>query len=80
VCVFVVLVIQHALRMHRAVIFGLFRSSTFYYERNDFRKKKLLKTNVLIFSTALNLRRNERDMTTNVYWASSKVTIILVRF
>jgi len=53
--VFVVLVIQHAMRMNYIVICGLLGStifSTLTHERNDFRGKKVLNINVcLIFST-----------------------------
>ena len=62
--------------------------STLSPKRQDFRKKKrylntkceFLFSLQLLSETFFILRRNERDMTKNVYRSSSKVQVVLVRF
>ena len=76
VCVCVALSIQHAMRMRNIIIVACPTPpyfSTLSHKRHDFRKKcYLTKMCILIFSTTwsetfLILRRNGRDMITNVY-------------
>jgi len=43
-------------------------------------KSELLFSLRLLYETFLILRRNERDMTKNVYWSTRKVPFITVRF
>jgi len=89
--VLVALDIQHALRMHRIVSYGLPGSTKVFYvshKRHDFRKKVAEhKMRVSIFSTTLSetfftLRRTDRDMIINIglHCSSCKVPVILVRF
>ena len=59
--------------------------STLSHKRYDFRKILDLTMGLLIFSkllseTSLSPRRNDRDVTRNVYWSSCKVAVILVTF
>jgi hypothetical protein len=53
-CVFVALVIQHAMGMRRAVICGLPGTiiffSTFSHKRQDFRKKKFIERKMCVLS------------------------------
>ena len=85
-CVFIALVIQHAMRMRHTVICGRSGCTTFFYISNKRYKKKIKhKMRVLICSanmteTFLILRRNERHIIINVHRTSCKVPVILVRF
>jgi hypothetical protein len=75
-CVFVALVIKHAVHTRRIVLCGLPRSTTFstlFHKLHNFRKKKVVehKTCVLISTTNLletffSIRRTERDIITEV--------------
>jgi len=89
VCVFVALVIQHAMRTSHIFISGLPGSTIFFHiisQTAGFSKKKLLNAKcVLIISqllseTFLIPRRTERDVIRNVYLSSFEVPVILVRF
>ena len=83
VCVSVDIIIKYATRMRRITSFvaglALLYFSTLSHKRHDFWKKVIVyKTCVLIFSTTLSaefliLRRNERDMITNVCRSSFRV-------
>ena len=86
---FVALVIQHAMRLRHVVMWPARLYNIFFtlsHKPHDFRKRNLLNMRcVLWFSlqllseTYLILRRNERDVIRNVYWASCKVPVFLVR-
>jgi hypothetical protein len=87
VLVYVAFVIQHAMRMRRNVVCGLPRSTIFFHINvinvTIFGKKKVnakLYFRQLLSETFLILRRNVRDMITNVYWSSREVPFILSDF
>jgi hypothetical protein len=81
VCVYVALVISHAMRMRHIVVYNIFPH---FLINGTIFEKQLLKTKcVLIFSTNLSeifliLRTNERDMKKITYWSSYKVPFNLV--
>ena len=73
--------------MRHIVICGLCGSTIFFshYLINGKILKKKVKENgicfdfsTIPFETFLILTRNERDMTTDVYWSSCKVSVVLV--
>ena len=89
-CVFVALVIQHAVRMRHtrrlwpAPLYNIFPN---YLINGTIFEKKLLNTKCVfwfslqLFSeTFLILRRTERDIIKNVYRALCKVSVIVVHF
>jgi hypothetical protein len=84
VCVCVALGIQHAKRMRRIAICGLYGSTTFFYiissEKFIEYKMCVLVPLQILSETCLILRRTERDMIKNVYWSLCTVPAILVRF
>jgi len=91
-CVFVALVVQHAMRMRFIVICGLSGSTIFFRivshtaifskKKNDVERKM----RVLIFFTTsagnifLIFRRTEGNMIVSVYWRLCKVPFVIVRF
>jgi hypothetical protein len=86
-CVFLAVIIQHAVRMRRIVLsfvycLVLLYSSTLSHKRHDFRKQ----LNIFFFLRKvflkhfLILRRTEWGMIKNVYWSSCTVSDILVTF
>jgi len=88
--VFVALGVQPATRVRHIAICGLLHFTLFFHNFSQtarFSKKKLLTTKCvfwfslqLLSETFLILRRTERDMIQNVYRASCKVPVIVVRF
>jgi hypothetical protein len=93
-CVFLALVIRHALRMRSVILpsvtcHALLYFSTLSYKRHDYRGKKFTDYIICVFwfsvqslaETFLIIRRNERYTIRNVYWsASCKVPDILSDF
>ena len=88
--VFIVVGIQHAMRVRHIVICVQPRSTIFsphYLINGTIFEKKLLNTKCvflfslqLLYETFLIIRRTERDMIKNVYRSSCKVPVIVVRF
>jgi predicted neutral ceramidase superfamily lipid hydrolase len=87
----VAFMIQHATRMRHIVLsfvasIALQHFSTLSLKRQNLKKKKLLNIiSALIFSTILSktfltLRRNQRDIVTNLKNSSCKVPVILFIF
>jgi len=85
----VAIFIQHSMGMHRLMLlfvaFPVLQFFPHYLINNTVFGKKLLNTTcVLIFSTDFEIflvpKVNESDMTKNIYWATCKVSVILVRF
>ena len=90
-CVSVALIIQHAKRMRRTVVCGLFGSTVFSYivsQMARFSEKNVIecKTCVLIFCTNfcfsifLILRITERNIIINVYCSLCNVPVTDIRF
>ena len=85
----VALVIQSVKRMRRIMLSSgacpaVAKFSALPFNRHDFRGKKLLNVERVLFShnfeTFLILRRIDRNVTVNVHRSSRKVPVILIRF
>jgi hypothetical protein len=88
-CVYSLVVVQHAMRMRHIVICGLHCSTVFSHIISltvSFRKKVTeLKMRVLISSTTIvgnisHSKKNWARYDKNIHWSSCKVPVILARF